>query len=113
MLWKPIPGYSQYDASSEGHIRNNKTNYSTKGGNAGRYLKVSVFKDHVPLPHLEYVHILVCKAFHGLPISASMVVMHLDDDRFNNTPTNLRWGTVSENTQSAYDNGLINRSRVR
>lgn len=32
--------------------------------------------------------------------------MHLDNDKTNNHYTNLKWGTVSENTKQAYNDGL-------
>ena len=38
-VWKEIPGYSGYMASSNGEIKNKKTGHISKGGNAGRYLK--------------------------------------------------------------------------
>lgn len=33
------------------------------------------------------------------------IVMHLDNDVQNNHYSNLKWGTISENTQQAYDDG--------
>lgn len=32
--------------------------------------------------------------------------MHLDNDKTNNHYSNLKWGTISENTQQAFDDGL-------
>ena len=34
------------------------------------------------------------------------IVMHLDNDKSNLSLDNLKWGTVQENTQQAYDDGL-------
>ena len=45
---------------------------------------------------VRHVHELVCEAVHG-PRPEGMEVLHLDDDPTNNNPTNLRWGTRSEN----------------
>lgn len=103
--WYEIPGYSGYCANRRGEILTKKTRYTTKGGRAGRYLKVSVYPDGSALPHLQYVHILVCRAFKGLP-DQGMVVLHDDDDRFNNAPTNLNWGTQSTNILDTYRTGL-------
>lgn len=105
-VWKDIPGYSGYMASSNGEIKNKKTGHISKGGNAGRYLKVSVYRDGEERPHLEYLHILICKAFKGLGKEGE-VVLHLDDDRSNVKSNNLNWGSQSDNVKSAYDNGLV------
>jgi hypothetical protein len=34
------------------------------------------------------------------------IVMHLDNNKRNNHYSNLKWGTVSENTRQAYKDGL-------
>ncbi len=104
--WKPIPGYSKYRASSCGKIKNLATGRISEGGNAGRYLKVSVLKDGEKEPHLEYLHILICKAFHGLGKDGE-VVLHKNDLRHDCRSSNLKWGTQSDNVQDAYDNGLV------
>lgn len=52
------------------------------------------------------VHRLVAEAFIPNPEGYD-IVMHLDNDKSNNSASNLKWGTVSENTQQAYDDGLI------
>lgn len=104
--WRDIPGYSKYKASSCGRIKNLATGRISSGGNAGRYLKVSVLKDGEQEPHLEYLHILICKAFHG-PGGPNQVVLHKNDLRHDCRASNLEWGTQSENVQDAYDNGLV------
>lgn len=100
-----IPGYSCHGANRKGEILTLKTGNSTKGGNTGRYLKASVYKDGAKEPELEYVHVLICKAFHG-PRPKNKNALHKNDKRDDNRPSNLYWGTQSENVQSAYDRGL-------
>ena len=51
------------------------------------------------------VHILVAEAFIPNPNNLP-VVMHLDNNKENCNVENLKWGTVAENTQAAYDDGL-------
>lgn len=51
------------------------------------------------------VHVLVAKAFLPNPNNYP-VVMHIDNDKTNPNVNNLQWGTVSENTQKSYDDGL-------
>ena len=43
------------------------------------------------------VHRIVCSAFHGKPPSDQHVVDHIDTNRANNRPENLRWVTKLEN----------------
>lgn len=43
------------------------------------------------------VHRLVCEAFHGLPTTTDLVVIHLDENSTNNHYLNLKWGTQKEN----------------
>lgn len=45
----------------------------------------------------ERLHRIVCSAFHGAPPSDQHVVDHIDTNRANNRPENLRWVTRFEN----------------
>lgn len=103
--WYTIPGFDGFFANRRGQILNSDTGLETFGGRAGRYLKVSVFKSGATERSLEYVHNLVCRAFHGLPMKGQ-VVLHLNDNRDDNKPSNLRWGSQSDNVKSAWKNGL-------
>lgn len=100
-----IPGYRRYGANRKGEILFKDTGHVTAGGNAGRYLKVAVFRDGDSERTLQYVHDLICRAFRGKP-KPGQVVLHADDDRRNNRPSNLAWGTQSSNIKATYDNGL-------
>ena len=51
------------------------------------------------------VHILVAEAFIPNPNNYP-IVMHLDNDKTNCNIENLKWGTVSENTQQSFDDKL-------
>lgn len=52
------------------------------------------------------VHRLVAEAFIPNPDNLP-IVMHKDNNKKNNTVENLKWGTISENTQQAFDDELI------
>lgn len=54
------------------------------------------------------VHIIVALAFHGEPEMQGMVVDHIDSNRCNNRPENLRWLTKLENVL----NNPITRRRI-
>ncbi len=56
----------------------------------------------------ERVHRIVCTAFHGEPVGNRNVVDHIDINRCNNRPDNLRWVTKLENTL----NNPITRAKV-
>lgn len=103
--WFEIPGYSGYLARRDGFILNKKTGHSTRGGNAGHYLKVYVKRDDRPGPTLEYSHELICLAFKG-PRPEGHVVLHKDNNRFNTKAINLEWGTQSQNIKDTYTDGL-------
>ena len=51
------------------------------------------------------VHRALCEAFHGPPPFPGAKARHLDDDKLNNTPDNVQWGTQSENMLDAVRNG--------
>ena len=94
-VWRQIP-YSAYEASSLGRIRNIKT-FKIQEPQIGEdgYLFVGIrFLDQ---KHSKKVHQLVCLAFNGMKPTGAQCVRHLDGDKMNNIPSNLRWGTNKEN----------------
>ena len=54
------------------------------------------------------IHQIVCTAFHGDPEDPQMIVDHIDTNRCNNRPENLRWITKLENIL----NNPITRAKV-
>lgn len=70
------------------------------------YLRIRVTDIDTGKRRYLRVHRLVAEAFIPNP-NGYDIVMHLDNDKTNNNVTNLKWGTVSENTQQAYNDGLI------
>lgn len=61
----------------------------------GNYVGLQLARDDGLLER-EYVHRLICEAFHG-PCPDGMECRHLDGDRTNNSADNLAWGTKQEN----------------
>lgn len=51
------------------------------------------------------VHILVAEAYIPNPNNYP-IVMHLDNDKSNLNVENLQWGTISQNTKAAFNDGL-------
>lgn len=56
----------------------------------------------------ERIHRIVCTAYHGDPVGDRNVADHIDINRCNNRPDNLRWVTKLENTL----NNPITRAKV-
>lgn len=90
--WRPIPGHPGYEASTRGRVR--KGSYVLCRHDSGqdpaqdgsRYQRVRVGGRKV------YVHLLVASAFLG-PIPPGHTVDHIDRNRANNRPKNLRFAT--------------------
>lgn len=105
-----VPGYPGLQAHPDGTIKFLDNGYTTKGGVAGTYRRVSVVVNKKKKTRrLVYVHDIICRTFHGLP-SKGQVVLHKNDIKTDCRSLNLKWGTQSENIASAYKNGLIKRS---
>lgn len=95
-MWKKIDRNPNYSINKNGEVRNDKTkhikNPFTNKGNG--YLMVDLYQNNksekVP------IHRLVAEAFIPNP-EKKATVDHIDGDRKNNSISNLRWATYSEN----------------
>lgn len=87
-VWRRVPGIKNMFASSFGRIR-----YRGEILNQ-RY----AYRPCVPFKgKMLHVGTLVLKAFKGRRPSKRYWCLHWDDDPANNVPSNLRWGTPSDN----------------
>lgn len=115
--WEPVPGFSDYEASSLGRVRSvdrvvsiadgwhGAKHRSLRGsllrqmpyGNpaTGLYLRVTLYRNKRGVP--LQVHRVILFAFRGNPPTADHIGAHNDGNRFNNRLSNLRWATRSEN----------------
>jgi hypothetical protein len=120
-IWKEIEDYPGYEVSNLGNVRRwhrwpNKDGVITftmlkpNKLNKRNYYLIRVSKDSEPKAML--LHRVVAKAFIPNPNNLP-IVMHLDDNGFNNKVENLKWGTISENTQDAFNKGLMPKTRTR
>ena len=110
MIWKDIPGYEGiYKLSEFGDVFCSRINHciSQQIGRGG-YRYVVLWKD-AKEKHIS-VHRLVASVFIPNPNNYP-VVMHLDNDKMNCHYLNLKWGTVSDNTKQAADDGLMGGPR--
>ena len=121
-IWKPIPGHSNYEASSYGNIRskdfmcwNGHVWFLKKGRiikpapNRKGYYTVSVNGDNYKGCRTKTVHRLVCMAFlknvHNLP-----AINHKDEDRSNNHVENLEWCTNHYNDNYGTRNEKVRKA---
>lgn len=120
-VWKAIPGYDCYEASTDGQIRRVVGGLSRPG--KPRVLKQFKLKSPKTAAGLvkwywgvalegptgpvnELVHRLVCLTFNGPPPSEDRRwALHRDDDREHNRAGNLYWGTPQDNVTDARKNG--------
>lgn len=105
--WKTISGYTNYEVSDEGEVRNHKTGRLIKPSlSRGGYKKVNLRSDGIATS--KKVHRLVAETF--IPnIENKSTVNHIDGDKSNNVVGNLEWNTHSENNKHAFDSGLSYR----
>lgn len=106
---KLIPNSKGYYVSINGNI------YVDYGNDKFYKLKLKPGKYGYIICGIQYingrmhkrVHRLVAEAFinNDDPINKKLV-MHIDNDKTNNKVQNLKWGTTSENTKQAFDDGL-------
>ena len=115
--WRPVLGWEGlYEVSDQGRVRSVDRIVRNRPGvtltirgqvlkprvSKGGYLVVWLYNDGARRE--QPTSRLVCAAWHG-PCPPDMECRHLDDDKTNNTPENLCWGTRSENTYDKIRNG--------
>jgi hypothetical protein len=122
-IWKPICGCeNSYEISNLGRVKSlpRSTHYTDKnnvkcvrntGGmvlnppiDAEGYVKVILFLNGKRVA--RRVHRLVAEQFIPNPENKPYV-NHIDGIKYNNNVVNLEWCTASENTQHAFDTGLV------
>lgn len=106
--WKPVAGMEdRYEASSLGKVR---AVWLKNGKPYGKIMSTS-FDEHGYVKiyitvngksRCTRTHILVCKAFHGLPPTDLHTVNHKDGNKSNNVPENLEWMTRKEQAIHSY-----------
>lgn len=106
-VWRPVESFPAYSVSSFGRVRRDATVYGGYGSiriPSGvlkaralprGHLQVTLSMDNRPVTVL--VHRLVAAAFLPPPMPGQDCVCHIDDNPANNSPSNLFWGTNSDN----------------
>jgi hypothetical protein len=113
--WRSVVGLeSYYMVSSLGRVRSIPRDVPNTPSGSTRRVRERILKTYTHSAgyvaiklsvnmkrHSNYIHRLVCEAWHG-PEPEGCEVMHLDGNKKNNVPDNLKWGTRQENI---IDNG--------
>lgn len=102
-LWLPVKGWEVYKISSYGRLKR-KNKILSGGINNHGYRQHTLYMNGKQQQF--YTHRLVAIAFLENPEN-KYSVNHKDGNKLNNVVSNLEWATISENTQHAYNNGLI------
>lgn len=110
VIWKDIPGYTDYYQVSNTGLVKRKQGYHCR---QERILKFNIHNIgylmvHLSIPGHKYkctVHSLVMKTFIG-PYPLDMEINHKDGIKSNNNLDNLEYITRSKNMKHAYDNKL-------
>lgn len=90
-------------------IKNNKEYFFIKEQSLShgyKYCGIKYYKNGKNINISKRVHRLVAEAFIPNPNNFP-IVMHIDNNKKNNNVENLKWGTISENTQQAVNDGLL------
>ena len=108
-FWKDIEGYEGiYQVSNLGMVKRVTTGRILKSGkNRGGYLYVNLCKQR--LVSNKRIHRLVAQAFIPNPENKSDI-NHIDEDKTNNTVTNLEWTTRKENLNHGTHNDRVSKT---
>lgn len=107
-LWKPLKNFPGYEGSTEGRIRNIRTQHILSSTVDERgYPQVSIYRDKKQ--RSVKVHKLIGEAFIG--DRQGLDIRHRDNDRMNNRVDNLYLSTRSETINDAFERGTKIPSR--
>ena len=102
--WKAIPGFKEYEASTNGDVFSYKSNLILKKARTKNgYYKITLHENG--MCRQEYVHRIIALTF--LANVGLREVNHIDGNKANNMVSNLEWVSSSKNKIHAYKNGLM------
>jgi hypothetical protein len=126
-IWKPLLKFSHIEASSLGRVRRIAVvgTIMTVVGVRQRVEPARVYaQDITKTGYVRFafnlngttkhvsVHRAVCEAFHGPAPTDKSCACHIDGDRLNNRPENLRWGSYKDNSDDKRRHGRLCRGET-
>lgn len=102
--WKEVPSFPHVLVNDQGHVKYLNSEKVSPGGKMANGYLLARTVGNVG----EYVHRLVCEAFHGPPSEERPFVNHIDGNKTNNRADNLEWSSPGENSDHAWLEGLVN-----
>lgn len=104
--WRPVPGYPDYSASTEGRIVSRRVSREgrlmSETPSTNGYIYHHLANDEGRTPYSA--HHIVAITFLG-PRPEGMEVRHLDGNPTNNAVRNLQYGTPAENSEDIKRHG--------
>lgn len=110
-IWKRIPNYSKYEASSTGYIKtfnwkgSGKTKIMKPAIDGSGYLRTMLIRDD-GITHTIKVHRIIAQTFIDNPENKPEV-NHKNGIKTDNSINNLEWCTRTENIRHCIDNGWM------
>lgn len=97
-VWKVVESHPEFEVSSTGKIRNNKTKTIINGHKVCGYIRIGLGKKYGKNKTIA-AHRLIAEAFIPNPENKPQVD-HIDNIKHHNNVENLRWVTQEENIQN-------------
>lgn len=94
-VWRSVPGFVNYEISSWGNVRNQKTGRVLLPGYVRGYAVVSVCRDGTT--KTIRIHHTMAEVFLGEPPFQGALAAHNDGVKTNNVVRNIRWASDVEN----------------
>ena len=115
VIWKTLiyqgEKFERFEVSNNGKIRNSITKKEYKLHlNKNGYWQVCVSLGSRKIKKVIRIHKAVAETFILNPENKELV-NHIDGNKQNNIVANLEWATYSENTQHAFNTGLMCQPR--
>ena len=109
--WFPVPDYEElYEVTQAGVVRSIRTG-RVLAYHTGAYGHLTVRLTKNGVRKHEHISRILLKVFVGPPPEDKPYALHRDDVPWNNDLSNLRWGSLSENTLDAVRNKTHVQSR--